>query len=234
MLSHLDFADLGTLWPRWAQAQPDMAEQARAWEEERPVTETPPRPPRRSWRAHHWRAVHAAYTKAHPGGRTADACYDAEETAVLRAVEIYARLNRRPFPTTLELLRILHALGYRGPVAASGPLAGSETPTSGLTTDHTDAHGFRVPLIRAHPCDPWCGASGPLAGSDSDWQAIYRGFRADHPVGEISLKGYTAEELAVRTAIRSYQRAVGAAWPRMIELFWVLRALGYRRVTSDE
>jgi hypothetical protein len=37
----------------------------------------------------------------------------AEEVAFLKAMDEYKRVNRRPFPTVIEVLDVLRSLGYR-------------------------------------------------------------------------------------------------------------------------
>jgi len=39
--------------------------------------------------------------------------YSDEEIAFMRAMDLYKRNNRRPFPTWSEVLEVLHSLGYR-------------------------------------------------------------------------------------------------------------------------
>lgn len=53
--------------------------------------------------------------------------YDGEESEFLRAIDLYKRINRRPFPTWCEVLEVLRALGYRK-VADPTPLPGLPMP----------------------------------------------------------------------------------------------------------
>jgi hypothetical protein len=39
--------------------------------------------------------------------------YSDEEILFMKAMDLYKRANRRPFPTWSEVLEVLHALGYR-------------------------------------------------------------------------------------------------------------------------
>ncbi len=39
--------------------------------------------------------------------------YSDDEIAFMKAIELYKRANRRPFPTWSEVLEVLHSLGYR-------------------------------------------------------------------------------------------------------------------------
>ncbi len=55
--------------------------------------------------------------------------YSAEETEFLKAIDLYKRINRRPFPTCCEVLEVLMALGYRK-VAEPTPLPGLPMPKS--------------------------------------------------------------------------------------------------------
>ncbi len=55
--------------------------------------------------------------------------YTEEETAFLKAIDLYKRINRRPFPTCCEVLEVLMALGYRK-VAEPTPLPGLPMPKS--------------------------------------------------------------------------------------------------------
>ena len=53
--------------------------------------------------------------------------YDEEESEFLRAIDLYKRINRRPFPTWCEVLEVFRALGYRK-VADPTPLPGLPMP----------------------------------------------------------------------------------------------------------
>lgn len=55
--------------------------------------------------------------------------YTDEETAFLKAIDLYKRINRRPFPTCCEVLEVLKALGYRKVVEPT-PLPGLPMPKS--------------------------------------------------------------------------------------------------------
>jgi hypothetical protein len=39
--------------------------------------------------------------------------YTEEELAFMKAMDLYKRNNRRPFPTWSEVLEVIHSLGYR-------------------------------------------------------------------------------------------------------------------------
>jgi hypothetical protein len=43
--------------------------------------------------------------------------YTPEEVELLRAVDEYRRVKRRPFPSAIEVLAIIRSLGYRRPGA---------------------------------------------------------------------------------------------------------------------
>jgi hypothetical protein len=45
--------------------------------------------------------------------------YSDEEIAFMRAMDLYKRNNRRPFPTWSEVLEVLRSLGYRKTEAAT-------------------------------------------------------------------------------------------------------------------
>jgi hypothetical protein len=51
--------------------------------------------------------------------------YSSEEVEFMRAMEMYKRLNQRPFPTWSEVLEVLRSLGYRR-VAEPGVLPGTK------------------------------------------------------------------------------------------------------------
>jgi len=53
--------------------------------------------------------------------------YNEEEFEFLRAIDLYKRINRRPFPTWSEVLEVVIALGYRK-VAEPTPLPGLPMP----------------------------------------------------------------------------------------------------------
>ena len=44
---------------------------------------------------------------------TCERDYSDEEIAFMKAMDLYKRANRRPFPTWSEVLEVLRALGYR-------------------------------------------------------------------------------------------------------------------------
>jgi hypothetical protein len=44
---------------------------------------------------------------------TCERDYNDDEIAFMKAMDLYKRANRRPFPTWSEVLEVLHALGYR-------------------------------------------------------------------------------------------------------------------------
>src|SRR5262249_3020531 len=44
---------------------------------------------------------------------TCERDYNDEEIAFMKAMDLYKRANRRPFPTWSEVLEVLRALGYR-------------------------------------------------------------------------------------------------------------------------
>ena len=44
---------------------------------------------------------------------TCEKDYSDDEIAFMKAMDLYKRANRRPFPTWSEVLEVLHALGYR-------------------------------------------------------------------------------------------------------------------------
>jgi hypothetical protein len=50
---------------------------------------------------------------------TCEKDYSEEEIAFMRAMDLYKRANRRPFPTWSEVLEVLRALGYRKVEAAT-------------------------------------------------------------------------------------------------------------------
>jgi len=53
--------------------------------------------------------------------------YNEQEFEFLRAIDLYKRINRRPFPTWSEVLEVVIALGYRK-VAEPTPLPGLPMP----------------------------------------------------------------------------------------------------------
>jgi hypothetical protein len=44
---------------------------------------------------------------------TCERDYNDDAIAFMKAMDLYKRANRRPFPTWSEVLEVLHALGYR-------------------------------------------------------------------------------------------------------------------------
>lgn len=56
--------------------------------------------------------------------------YSDDELEFMRAVELYKRQSRRPFPTLSELLEVLASLGYRK-VAEPTPLPRGALPRKG-------------------------------------------------------------------------------------------------------
>ncbi len=56
-------------------------------------------------------------------GSTCEKDYSDEEIVFMKAMDLYKRSNRRPFPTWSEVLEVLHALGYRK-VESPGPIPG--------------------------------------------------------------------------------------------------------------
>ncbi len=70
-----------------------------------------------------WKAVFAAYRKAHPLSATGDARLSTEEWELCMAIEEYKRTNGRPFPAFTEVLAIMLALGYRRVKGAALPEA---------------------------------------------------------------------------------------------------------------
>src|SRR5215472_11494345 len=50
---------------------------------------------------------------------TCEKDYSDEEIIFMKAVDLYKRANRRPFPTWSEVLEVLRALGYRKTEAAT-------------------------------------------------------------------------------------------------------------------
>ena len=50
---------------------------------------------------------------------TCERDYSDEEIAFMKAMDLYKRANRRPFPTWSEVLEVLRALGYRRVEAAT-------------------------------------------------------------------------------------------------------------------
>jgi hypothetical protein len=60
---------------------------------------------------------------------TCERDYNDDEIDFMKAMDLYKRANRRPFPTWSEVLEVLHALGYRK-VAEPTALPGNQpTPT---------------------------------------------------------------------------------------------------------
>ena len=58
---------------------------------------------------------------------TCERDYSDEEIAFMKAMDLYKRANRRPFPTWSEVLEVLRALGYRK-VAEPTALPGNTRP----------------------------------------------------------------------------------------------------------
>ena len=56
---------------------------------------------------------------------TCERDYSDEEIEFMRAMDLYKRANRRPFPTWSEVLEVLRALGYRK-VAEPTPIHGAD------------------------------------------------------------------------------------------------------------
>lgn len=63
---------------------------------------------------------------------TCERDYNNDEVEFMRAMEMYKRLNNRPFPTWSEVLEVLRALGYRK-VAEPGMLPGTSVPATAGT-----------------------------------------------------------------------------------------------------
>lgn len=67
----------------------------------------------------------------HPGGKPGGieenfpgSEYTPEQISFMQAMETYKRINRRPFPTWEEVLKVIHSLGYRI-AAPAAPLPGT-------------------------------------------------------------------------------------------------------------
>ena len=58
---------------------------------------------------------------------TCERDYSDEEITFMKAMDLYKRANRRPFPTWSEVLEVLRALGYRK-VAEATALPGNTRP----------------------------------------------------------------------------------------------------------
>src|SRR3954452_78787 len=58
---------------------------------------------------------------------TCERDYSDEELAFMKAMDLYKRANRRPFPTWSEVLEVLHSLGYCKTEVATA-LPGAPTP----------------------------------------------------------------------------------------------------------
>ena len=58
---------------------------------------------------------------------TCERDYSEDEIDFMKAMDLYKRANRRPFPTWSEVLEVLHALGYRR-VAKPTDLPGNPVP----------------------------------------------------------------------------------------------------------
>jgi len=61
---------------------------------------------------------------------TCERDYNDDEISFMKAMNLYNRANRRPFPTWSEVLEVLHALGYRR-VAEATDLPGNPLPRDG-------------------------------------------------------------------------------------------------------
>lgn len=59
---------------------------------------------------------------------TCEKDYSDEEITFMKAMDLYKRANRRPFPTWSEVLEVLRSLGYRK-VEAATALPGVPIPT---------------------------------------------------------------------------------------------------------
>jgi len=60
---------------------------------------------------------------------TCERDYNDEEINFMKAMDLYKRANRRPFPTWSEVLEVLYALGYRK-VAEQSAMPGNKEPSS--------------------------------------------------------------------------------------------------------
>ena len=58
---------------------------------------------------------------------TCEKDYSDDEIDFMKAMDLYKRANRRPFPTWSEVLEVLHALGYRK-VEKPTQLPGNQLP----------------------------------------------------------------------------------------------------------
>jgi hypothetical protein len=58
---------------------------------------------------------------------TCEKDYSDEEIVFMKAIDLYKRATRRPFPTWSEVLEVLHSLGYRK-VAEAAALPGLPIP----------------------------------------------------------------------------------------------------------
>jgi hypothetical protein len=63
---------------------------------------------------------------------TCERDYTDDEIAFMKAMDMYKRANRRPFPTWSEVLEVLHALGYRK-VEEPVQLPGNQLPSANGT-----------------------------------------------------------------------------------------------------
>lgn len=61
---------------------------------------------------------------------TCERDYNDDEITFMKAMDLYKRANRRPFPTWSEVLEVLHSLGYRK-VAEAVELPGNPTEKNG-------------------------------------------------------------------------------------------------------
>lgn len=62
---------------------------------------------------------------------TCERDYTADEVEFMKAIDLYKRLNNRPFPTWSEVLEVIRALGYRK-VAEPTLLPGQPTTPNGV------------------------------------------------------------------------------------------------------
>jgi hypothetical protein len=67
-----------------------------------------------------------SYEENHPGSDCTD-----DEREFLLAMDRYKHVNRRPYPTWREVLRVLRALGWRKVAAAGGAADPSPSPPAG-------------------------------------------------------------------------------------------------------
>ena len=69
---------------------------------------------------------------------TCERDYSDEEIVFMKAMDLYKRANRRPFPTWSEVLEVLRALGYRK-VAEPTAMPGLPVQPSAILDDEDDA-----------------------------------------------------------------------------------------------